>query len=268
MKIFKHSASLKKEILGNHKLSFVPTMGGLHKGHIYLIKKAKQKSNKVIVSIFVNPKQFNSKNDYKNYPRNLNIDLKILNRLKVNYVFIPNFKDIYSFITKKKIYLDKSSTKLCGKFRKNHFKGVLEVVNRFIELIKPRYVFLGEKDYQQLYLIQKHIDKRNIKLNIIKCKSIRETNGVVCSSRNKNLNKKEMLLASKIYKILKKNKKYLRSNSMILKVKNIILRTGVKKIEYLKALNLKTLIKPKSKKSKFNIFISYYINKVRLIDNL
>jgi len=268
MKIFKHSTSLKKEILGIHNLSFVPTMGGLHKGHIYLIKKAKQKSSKVIVSIFVNPKQFNSKNDYNNYPRNLNSDLRVLNKLKVNYVFIPKFKDIYSFRVKKKVFLDKSSSNLCGKFRKNHFKGVLEVVNRFIELIKPRYLFLGEKDYQQLYLIEKHIKKRNIKLKIIKCKSIREINGVVCSSRNKNLNKKEMLIASKIYKILKKNKKFLRTNSMIFKVKNMILQTGVKKIEYLKILNLKNLVKPKSNRSKFNIFISYYINKVRLIDNL
>ena len=159
MKIFKDKHALRKEILKTKGTSFVPTMGGLHKGHISLIKQSKKSKFKTLVSIFVNPKQFNKKSDFKSYPRNTKKDIKLLKKLKINYLYIPTFKVIYGFKPKNKVFLDKSSKKLCGKFRKGHFEGVLNVVNRFIEIIKPRYIFLGIKDYQQLYLIKKHIEK-------------------------------------------------------------------------------------------------------------
>ena len=177
MKIFKDKHTLKKEISKTKGISFVPTMGGLHKGHISLIKQSKKSKLKTLVSIFVNPKQFNKKSDFKSYPRNTEKDLKQLKKLKINYLYMPTFKDIYGFKPKKKVFLDKFSKKLCGRYRKGHFEGVLNVVNRFIEIIKPRYIFLGKKDYQQLYLIKKHIEKRKIKCKVIECKTIREING-------------------------------------------------------------------------------------------
>ena len=122
MKIFKHRFDLKQEIMGINNLSFVPTMGGLHSGHKFLIKKARKKSKKVIVSIYVNPKQFNSKKDYFSYPRNLKKDLKTLKKLKVDIVYLPTFNDIFSFKPKNKIYLDSFSKKLCGKYRKRCFR--------------------------------------------------------------------------------------------------------------------------------------------------
>ena len=272
MKIFKNKTKLNKELINAKNLSFVPTMGGLHAGHKFLIKKAQEKSKKVIVTIFVNPKQFNSKKDYKNYPKNLSKDLKILKRLKVDIVYLPTYKDIYSFKTVNKIFLHKFNKQLCGKYRKNHFLGVLNVVNRMLEIIKPKFLFLGKKDYQQLRLIIEHIRKRKLNIKVIQCKTIREKNGVVCSSRNMNLNRKDVFIASQVYLYLKKQKrimkkrKYIRFNEKqnILKIKKL----GIKKVEYVKCINLSNLIEPKLSISKFNIFISYYINKTRLIDNI
>ena len=152
MKIFKSKHKLQKEILNIKNISFVPTMGGLHKGHISLIKKSKNFNGKTLVSIFVNPKQFDKKQDFLKYPRNLTKDLILLKRLNVDYIYLPSLKDIFSFKVKNKIYLDKFSKKLCGKSRTGHFKGVLNIVNRFLDLIKPKYIFLGAKDFQQSYL--------------------------------------------------------------------------------------------------------------------
>ena len=127
MKIFKNKLMLKKEISKANNISFVPTMGGLHRGHLSLIKKAKSYKCKILVSIFVNPKQFNKIKDYKNYPRNLNNDIRVLKKLKIDFLYIPSYKDIYNFRPIKKVYLNSFAKRLCGKFRKGHFEGVLDV---------------------------------------------------------------------------------------------------------------------------------------------
>ena len=203
MKIFKNILLLKNEIKGINSLNFVPTMGGLHKGHESLLKKAKIKNNKLLVSIFINPKQFNSKKDFDNYPRHLKKDFEILKKYKVDYLYTPSFSDIYSFKTKNKIFLEKTSKLLCGRFRKKHFLGVVDIINRLIEVINPKKLYLGKKDYQQLHLIKKHVDKRNIQIKIIECKTIREKNGVACSSRNENLSPNQLIIASKVFKYIK-----------------------------------------------------------------
>ena len=271
MKIFKDKHTLQKEILKTKGISFVPTMGGLHKGHISLIKKSKKFQFKTLVSIFVNPTQFNKKSDFRSYPRSIKTDLKKLKKLKVNYLYIPSFKDIYGFIPKEKVFIDKSSKKLCGRFRKGHFEGVLNVVNRFVEIIKPRYVFLGKKDYQQLHLIKKHIEKRKIKLKIIECKTIRENNGVACSSRNLNLNKNQMKIASNIFHYLTNLKKKIKKNYILFKknkIKKELIKLGANKIDYLENYNTKSFKKIKKPNKKYNLFFAYYIKKVRLIDNI
>ena len=271
MKIFKDKHTLQKEILKTKGISFVPTMGGLHEGHISLIKQSKKTKLKTLVSIFVNPKQFNKKSDFKSYPRNTKKDIKQLKKLKINYLYIPTFKDIYGFKPKKKVFLDKFSKKLCGKFRKGHFEGVLNVVNRFIEIIKPRYIFLGKKDYQQLYLIKKHIEKRKIKSKIIECKTIRENNGIACSSRNSNLDKNQMKIASNIYYYLSDLKKKMRKNYSLFntnKIKRDLINLGASKIDYLENYNIKNFKKIKKPNKKFNLFFAYYIKNTRLIDNI
>ncbi len=271
MKIFKDKQTLQKEISKTKGISFVPTMGGLHKGHISLIKQSKKFKLKTMVTIFVNPKQFNKKSDFRSYPRNIKKDIKQLKKLKINYLYIPTIKDIYSFKTNKKVFLDKLSKKLCGKFRKGHFEGVLNVVNRFIEIIKPKYIFLGKKDYQQLYLIKKHIEKRKIKSKIVECKTIREVNGVACSSRNSNLNKNQMKIASNIYYYLCTLKKKIKKDYTLFninKIKKDLLVLGASKIDYLENYNIKNFKKIKKANKKFNMFFAYYIKNIRLIDNI
>ena len=271
MKIFKNKKKLIKEIAKINNLAFVPTMGFLHKGHLSLINKAKRESKNVLVSIFVNPKQFNSYSDYKRYPRNISRDLRILKKNKIQYLYIPNYEDVYSHRMKNKPYLSKFSKLLCGKFRRGHFEGVINVINRFIEILNPKTIYLGLKDYQQLTLIKHHFLKNNIKTKIIQCPVVREKNGIVLSSRNFNLNKKQIKIGSFVYKYLKKNKKKILNASINGKKKIIlqkILNLGVTKIEYLECINLKTLTFCKNKNEKFNIFIAYFLGKIRLIDNL
>ena len=271
MKIFKDKHTLQKEILKTKGISFVPTMGGLHEGHISLIKQSKKTKLKTLVSIFVNPKQFNKKSDFKSYPRNTKKDIKQLKKLKIDYLYIPTFKDIYGFKPKKKVFLDKFSKKLCGKFRKGHFEGVLNVVNRFIEIIKPRYIFLGKKDYQQIYLIKKHIEIRNIRSKIIECKTIREKNGIACSSRNSSLNESQMKIASNIFYYLSDIKKKIKNNYSLFnvnKIKKDLIYLGANKIDYLENYNIRSFKKIKRPNKKFNLFFAYYIKSIRLIDNI
>ena len=267
MKIFKDKHSLKKEILKAKGISFVPTMGGLHKGHISLIKKSKKTKLKTLVSIFVNPKQFNQKKDFKSYPRNQKKDLKILRNLKVDYLYLPSIKDIYSFKPNNRVFLDKFSKQLCGKYRKGHFRGVLNVVNRFLDIIKPKKLLMGRKDFQQLYLVKKHTIKRKIKTKIVECETIREKNGVACSSRNFRLNLRQKKVASKIYFYLKKIKnKFNYINPSILKKE--IKKLGANKIDYIEFYNIKNFKKSKKIDKNNRIFIAYFLNNVRLIDNI
>ena len=271
MKIFKDKHILQKEISKTKGISFVPTMGGLHKGHISLIKQSKKSKFKTLVSIFVNPKQFNKKSDYKSYPRKTKEDIKQLKKLKINYLYTPTFKDIYGFKPKKKIFLDKFSKKLCGKFRKGHFEGVLNVVNRFIEIIRPKYIYLGKKDYQQLFLIKRHIEKRKIKSRIIECETIRENNGVACSSRNSKLNKNQIEVASNIHNYLKNLKKKIRKNYNLFninKIKKDLKNLGANKIDYVENYDVKSFKRIIKSKKNFNLFFAYYIKNIRLIDNI
>jgi len=271
MKIFRNKNNLIKEISGLKNLGFVPTMGALHKGHISLINRAKIESKQVLVSIYVNVKQFNSKKDFKKYPRNFLKDISVLKKKKVDYVYIPNNREIYSFKAKNSIHLNKFSKKLCGRFRPGHFKAVVDVVNKFLEIIKPKKIYLGMKDFQQLSLIKLHIIKKNIKVKLVACKTIREANGLALSSRNTKLKKNQILKAGIIYTYLKKNKKLILEkilNKNKTEILNKLIKLGAEKVDYIECLNLKKLYFAKNSKANFNVFVAYYMNDVRLIDNL
>ena len=192
MKVLLNNSSLFKTIRPFNDVGFVPTMGGIHKGHLSLIDKSNKLCKKTIVSIFVNPKQFNNKKDLKSYPRNIKKDLKILKKInKVDFVYIPKFNDIYKDKKKSKIRLLKKDKILCAKFRKGHFEGVLDVMNKLTKIINPQKIFMGEKDFQQLYLVKKVL-KRKYKSKVIACKTIRDKNNVALSSRNFLLNKNNL----------------------------------------------------------------------------
>ena len=269
MKILRNINSLKKNINNIKKLGFVPTMGGLHPGHLSLIKKSKRKCNKTLTSIYVNPYQFNRKKDFKRYPRNINKDLKLLKKLKVDFVFIPKTQDIYKKKRSKKVIINNKKNILCGKFRKGHFEGVVDVVERLLNIINPKYMFLGEKDFQQLFLIKKYV-KNKFKVKIIPCKTIRDKNYVAFSSRNKLLSKNQFKIAGKIAKKLKKFKKKINTKDCLTKkinkFKMYLKNTYEIKIDYLEVRNEKDLSIYKNN-SKFRLFIAYYIGNIRLIDN-
>ena len=270
MKIILDSEELKKELRNNHNLGFVPTMGGIHEGHKSLISRSKKECKKTIVSIFINPTQFNNKNDLKKYPRNVNKDLSILKKLKVDYIFVPKINDIYSYKREKKIILKKNELILCAKFRKGHFEGVLDVMDRFTRLIYPNKIFMGEKDYQQYYLIKNFLEN-NHKTKVIKCKTQRSLDSVALSSRNLLLSKKDLIIAGKIVKELIKLKNTIIKTSTInqhlkFKKEDLIKKYKIK-IEYMEVRSIKDLKKTNTFK-KSRIFFAYYLNKIRLIDNL
>jgi pantoate--beta-alanine ligase len=270
MKIILNSSELKKELKNNHKLGFVPTMGSIHKGHKYLIMNSIKECKKTLVSIFVNPTQFNNKKDFKNYPKNINKDISILNKLNVDYIFIPKINDIYSLKRKRKIKLNKADIVLCAKHRKGHFEGVLDVMDRLTKLISPNRIYMGEKDFQQYYLVKKFL-RSKYKTKVIKCETVRSTNKVALSSRNSLLNSKNILTASKITKEIIKlkkiiPKKYKINQYLHHKRKDLIKKYKIK-IEYLENINTQNFKRSNTFKNS-KVFVAYYLNKVRLIDNL
>ena len=269
MKVLRTKHDLKEAICKIKNLGFVPTMGSIHNGHISLIKKSKHKCNKTLVSIYVNPKQFNSRKDFSKYPRNITKDLKILKKLKVNFVFTPSTKEIFNEKRKKKIVLPNNHKILCAKFRKGHFEGVLDVMDRFIKLINPKYTFMGEKDFQQLFLVNKFIGKK-YKNKIYACRTVRDKNFLALSSRNFLLSKNEFNKAGLIAKYLSKLKSSLKKNNedhndILIKKKELQKKFNIK-IDYLEVRNEKNLTSL-IKNKKIRLFVAYYINKVRLIDN-
>ena len=269
MKILLNNNDLNEALSNASNLGFVPTMGGLHKGHISLIKKSKKECNKTIVSIFVNPTQFNSKKDFEKYPRNSKKDLSILKKLNINFVYIPTINDIYGKKGKTKIKLQKSEKILCAKYRKGHFEGVIDVINRLTKLIKPSKIFMGEKDFQQIYLVKKYIKKRN-NIKIVKCKTIRDKNKIALSSRNLLLKKNDLIKSGQIAKNLISFKKILKQKKnikkMLISKKEELRKIYNIKIEYFELRSISNL-KITNRINNSKLFIAYYINKVRLIDN-
>jgi len=270
MKIILNNIILRKTLGPFNDIGFVPTMGGIHEGHLSLIKKSIKFNKKTIVSIFVNPKQFNDIQDFKSYPSNIKNDLAILNKIKkLDFIYIPKFKDIYENKKQSQIKIKKKDKILCAKYRKGHFEGVLDVMCRLTTLIKPKKIYMGKKDFQQFFLVRNFIEKR-FNTKVIGCKTIRNKNELALSSRNFLLNKQELKDVEKITKTflnLKNKIKNTRNiNSFLQKSKKDLEKFFNIKIEYLENRNAKNLtISNKYQGSK--VFLSYYYKNIRLIDN-
>ena len=264
-------AHLERKNLINRKIGLVPTMGSLHKGHLALIQKSKKSNYFTVVSIFLNPIQFNSKTDLKKYPMKEREDISLLKKNNVDLIYIPKVKDIYpknySTYLSEVLY----SNLLCGQKRKNHFSGVTTVVLKLFLLINPGVVFFGEKDFQQLVIIKKMIKDLNFNIKVITVKTVRDEYGLALSSRNKLLSTQQLNTARKINSNLKKVNVY--KGQSIANLKNFLRRElkkdGIINIEYLEireGLELKELKKINKKDTR--IFIAVNIGKVRLIDNM
>ena len=269
MKLIKLKTDLIKAIEFDKRLGFVPTMGSLHEGHKALIKTSQKKCKKTLVSIFINPTQFNNKKDYKTYPKNLKKDLNYLKKLNVDYVYLPTIKQIY-WKKNDGIKLNKSQNILCAKFRKGHFEGVLNVLDRFIELISPQKMFMGEKDFQQFFLVKNYIEnKYNTEVHV--CKTVRAKNKLALSSRNSLLNNKSFIESGIITKKLLKLKNKINRNKknykkLMFDLKKELSKNFDIKIEYLECRNIHNLSAIILSKP-FKLFVAYYINNIRLIDN-
>ena len=269
MKIISNQNKLVKIIRKERNLGFVPTMGGIHLGHVSMIKRSINQCNKTLVSIFINKPQFDRKSDFKEYPRILKKDISKLKRLKVDLLYLPKINQMYPKGSNKNIRINSFGKKLCGKYRPWHFEAVADVIDRFIKIIRPKKIYFGEKDIQQLIIIDDFIKKNHSKIKVIPCKTIREKNGIAFSSRNYLLSAKEKIIASKIYKLLIYKKKFLFKNKLSLKMlKTKILKLGVNKIDYIEILDINKITKPFKKNKKYKIFISYYLGSTRLIDNI
>jgi len=259
----------------NTTVGFVPTMGALHQGHLSLIDIALSENNLVVVSIFVNPTQFNNASDFDLYPRTVESDLKILKHYSENvFVLVPETKDIYPNGTISRQYdFGGIENEMEGKFRPGHFDGVGTVLHSFFKMIQPTVAYFGEKDFQQLQIVKKLVKIENLPVKIVGCPIVRESNGLAMSSRNKRLTKRQYDEASFIYKILKTVKSDFgtkNAQNIAQWVENEFKNNNYLKLEYFEISNEETL-KPMIEKElnqKYRAFISVFAGDVRLIDNI
>ncbi|UAB76610.1 pantoate--beta-alanine ligase [Mesoflavibacter sp. SCSIO 43206] len=265
-------SSLKEE---NTTVGFVPTMGALHQGHLSLVEEALANNNLVVVSIFVNPTQFDNSEDLKKYPRNLQQDVDLLNTLSDKIiVYAPTVEDIYEGETKsRKFNFDGLEHQMEGKFRDGHFDGVGTIVKLLFDIVKPNNAYFGEKDFQQLAIIKKLVSKYNIPVNIVGCKIKRDANGLALSSRNTRLKPEHKVVAPFIYKTLKAAKEKFgtkSANKVIEWVENQFANHELLELEYFTIADEATLktVKRKSKNKQYRAFIAVYAGKIRLIDNI
>lgn len=259
----------------NHTLGFVPTMGALHDGHLSLIKQGLQENSKVVVSIFVNPTQFDNASDLQKYPRNLESDVKLLKALSDDIiVYAPSAEDIYdSNITSENFDFDGLERQMEGRFRKGHFDGVGTVVKRLFEIVKPDVAYFGEKDFQQLRIIQKLVEKYHLPVKIKGCEILRAEDGLAMSSRNERLTESDRNAAPFIYETLKAAKKRFGTESaqeVTAWVEKEFKKQDVLTLEYFTIADEATLetVTKKSNLKSYRAFIAVFVGDIRLIDNI
>ena len=259
-------------------IGLVPTMGALHNGHLSLIKKAVEKCDKVVVSVFVNPIQFCAGEDLDKYPRTLDADQKLCENAGVNIVFAPSPNEMYgdvqmrtndflTYVTPPFFYVNK----LCGKSRVGHFDGVCTVVNKLFNIVQPNCAFFGQKDAQQLIIIKKMVKDLNIPIEIVPCPIVREESGLALSSRNKYLSEEDKVQALALSKILNNIKQCYKkgiTDVEALKETAYSFLNEHHDLEYLEFMNQDNLDEMKTADDKTRVFIACKVGGVRLIDNI
>lgn len=278
MKIFSNKKDLKDCLLDyktNKKtIGFVPTMGALHEGHLSLIENAKLKNDIVVVSIFINPTQFDNVDDLKQYPKTIENDIKLLRSVSCDILFSPSVKEIYSEnIASEKFNFDGLEHQMEGQFRKGHFDGVGTIVKSLFEIIEPNKAYFGEKDFQQLQIVKKMTKKQQLPVKVKGCKIYRAKNGLAMSSRNSRLTEAHLEAAPFIFKILQKAKIEFRTktpNAIIKWVEKEFEKQPLLNLEYFTIADEKTLknIKKKDEKTQYRAFIAVFAGEIRLIDNI
>jgi pantoate--beta-alanine ligase len=278
MIIFKEKQALKEYLSSlkaqNKTIGFVPTMGALHQGHLSLINKAQQKNDIVVVSIFINPTQFDNQEDLVKYPKTLENDTKLLESVSCDVLFYPSVEEIYNEnIISEKFDFDGLEHQMEGKFRDGHFNGVGTIVKTLFEIVAPNKAYFGQKDFQQLQIVKKMVKKHRLPLQVKGCPIFREKDGLAMSSRNTRLTKNHRETAPLIYKILKKaKKKFSKENAdqVIEWVENQFKKEPLLELVYFTIADEKSLetIKNKESGKKYRAFIAVFAGEIRLIDNI
>tara|TARA_B100000902_G_scaffold192740_1_gene184172 strand:- start:3108 stop:3944 length:837 start_codon:yes stop_codon:yes gene_type:complete len=276
MKIFKTKLKLLQFISvfkNERSIGFVPTMGALHIGHMQLIKKSKEECDITICSIFINPTQFNNTDDYNNYPKTLNQDIKKLIAAGCDAVYAPKIDDIYADGEKAKRFdFGALGSNMEGKFRPGHFNGMATIVEKLFNIINPTKAYFGQKDLQQLQIVKSLVKQINSKIEVIGVQTVREDNGLAISSRNKHLSQSDKNNASLIYKCLLHcfANKQKGIDNLKSYVKDQFKKQNKLKLEYIEVTNLNNLmpIKKWGGENENAICIAAYINSIRLIDNI
>jgi len=277
MKLYTTITSLQNALQTAHskglKIGFVPTMGALHQGHLSLVEKAGKMSDIVVVSIFVNPTQFNDKNDLLKYPRTLEADMKLLEPFHCDYVFSPAVEEVYPVPDTRKFDFKELETVMEGEFRPGHFNGVAQVVSRLFEIVKPDKAFFGQKDFQQMAVIKELVRQMNYPVEIIPCDIVREKDGLAMSSRNKLLLPEYRNIAPMIFGTLQQAKE-MSKNKSVAAIKEFVINkinaSELLHVEYFEIVNDTSLIPVKSwEETGVKVgCIAVYAGKVRLIDNI
>ena len=269
------SAFVSPLIKQNKSIGFVPTMGALHQGHLSLLKNSLSENDVTVMSIFVNPTQFNNAEDLDKYPRTLDRDVQIMQDLSNKIiVYAPEVADIYEGNTVSENFdYDGLENQMEGKHRPGHFDGVGTIVKRLFEIVQPNKAYFGEKDFQQLQIVKKLVSKHNIPVEVIGCPIHREANGLAMSSRNERLSETARKNAAIIHQILNTAKDFFQSHSAeetIILVENEFKKHPEFQLEYFEIADEATLLPVSEKESnkKYRGFIAIFIENIRLIDNI
>jgi pantoate--beta-alanine ligase len=278
MRVFKTKKELKTYFKGysskNFTIGFVPTMGALHNGHLSLVKESVDNNEITVASIFVNPTQFNKKEDLENYPRTLESDLTLLQSVSCDIAFIPTTEEIYSnTVSSNHFEFDGLEIQMEGKFREGHFNGVGTIVKKLFEIVTPTNAYFGEKDFQQLQIIRKMVQKNHLPVSVIGCPTFREKNGLAMSSRNQLLSEKEKEEGAIIYETLCEVKELI-DNKAIEKINSWVGEQFDKnplfELEYFVIADEENLTPALtiSPNKNYRAFIAVHADKVRLIDTM
>ncbi|WP_406844750.1 pantoate--beta-alanine ligase [Flavobacterium soyae] len=268
-------AYLKTIKTANSTIGFVPTMGALHQGHLALMQRSLKENDDTVVSIFVNPTQFNNPEDLEKYPRTLEEDVKKMRGLSDKIIlYAPSVDDIYEGQTISQSFdFDGLENQMEGKFRPGHFNGVGTIVKRLFEIVTPTNAYFGEKDFQQLQIVKKLVEKNNLPVNIVGCPIFREDNLLAMSSRNERLTAEERKEASIIYKVLTEAKEIFPNSTpeeTIKFVEDSFKDNERFDLEYFVIADESTLlpIDHKTNDKKYRAFIAVFVNSIRLIDTI
>ena len=256
------------------RLGFVPTMGALHEGHASLIRRSVAENDCTVVSVFVNPRQFNDPNDYKNYPITTDADIALLESVNCDILYLPTADDIYNGYDGCKMDFHGLDRMYEGEFRPGHFQGVVDIVYRLFDLVKPDFSYFGEKDFQQVAIIKLMVKQKNLPLTIVPCPIVREENGLAKSSRNRLLTAEQLEVAPQIYRTITEVCSEISENqapkSLIETLKTKIDSIKFMRMEYATFCNSETLeqLGKFDKNIATRLCIAVWCGNIRLIDNI